>query len=348
MSIDFVKYNGYREKKFALCTIIGTDGDKKIVKKISGAPESNALIEAIAKNYTLLKQQYEHVYTCPCTKNNDDSELVFEFIEGENFFSRLMYIAKTGNKKDFIDALFLYQSIIFDKHRIKPKQAFSVTPEFISIFGKYEGSFPFSYLEITNIDMIFSNLVIDKFENCTMVDYEWVFRFPMPIKYVISRSIGNFFNENKNKQPLPLKFEEALMIFDISGEEVAIFNKMEAHFQDNVQNRKLLIYNRFLKNNATFHGFIQQNNDLTKQNYALTQQNNELTQQRNTLPQQISDMYNSKTWKTETKVMRRKYKIKYYVYKLLLLCPFILGRRRAKFKDRKNHYKALLRSLKEH
>jgi len=52
------------------------------------------------------------------------------------------------------------------------------------------------------------------------------------------------------------------------------------------------------------------------------------------------------TWEAGQTALRRKYKLKYLQYKLLLLCPFVFGRLRIKFTDKKNKYKALLKSVR--
>jgi len=43
----------------------------------------------------------------------------------------------------------------------------------------------------------------------------------------------------------------------------------------------------------------------------------------------------------KSRPQRRKYRLKYLQYKLLLLCPFIFGQLRAKFRNKRNTYKAL-------
>ena len=252
MIIDYVKFSGFRSGRFALTTIIGTEGRNKTVSKASSAPESKALIKTIADNCTKLKQQYKNIEVCPCTINGDSTELIFAYIEGKPLSDIMVSLIQAGLKDEVFDMLLLYRSIIFDKDRLKPQLAHDVTPEFTEIFGEYKGVFPFEYIKRTNVDMLFSNLIYNNAGNYTIIDYEWVIDFPIPVKFVYYRGIKYFFQDYKYKQLHCLTLDESFELFGISKDDIATFDSMDYGFRDYVCGKNHLVYNRYRKQMQSF------------------------------------------------------------------------------------------------
>lgn len=254
MSIDYVKFSGFRTERFTLTTIIGTENSNKTVRKISSVPESKAFIKTIADNCTRLMQQYKNINVCPCTINNDNTELIFEFIEGKSLSDIMLGLLETEKKDEFIKMLLVYRSIVLDKDWFRLQKAHDVTPEFTEIFGEYKGVFPFTYIENTNVDMLFSNIISSSAGtgNYTIIDYEWVFDFPTPVKYVLYRGVKYFFQDYKYKRLSCVVLDDAFDLFGISKDDIAVFDSMERSFHYYVFGRSHLVYNRYRKQMKSF------------------------------------------------------------------------------------------------
>ena len=96
-------------------------------------------------------------------------------------------------------------------------------------------------LEVTDIDLIFSNVMVG--EKWEVIDYEWTFMFPIPIKYVIYRAF--FLAHHQMRSCAVLELEHLMNIAKITPEERVVFQQMEENFQ------------RFITGNSTpFRDFI--------------------------------------------------------------------------------------------
>ena len=82
--------------------------------------------------------------------------------------------------------------------------------------------------DITNLDVIFSNLFILDDELVT-IDYEWFFKFPIPLEYIFYRVIRHHNVTN----PLFRDFasiEEIFEHFDLDVENMKLFRRWELNF----------------------------------------------------------------------------------------------------------------------
>ena len=117
----------------------------------------------------------------------------------------------------YYDALF-YNSFKTDEY---------CTREFLEIF-KVESDICFSCHNLTNIDVIFSNLFLinDEF---VCIDYEWVFDFPIPLEYIFYRVI----HHHQVVNPVFRDFISLNEIFEYFGLDISnikLFNEWDRHF----------------------------------------------------------------------------------------------------------------------
>ena len=74
-------------------------------------------------------------------------------------------------------------------------QSFFATPGFTEVFGGQPEGFQFagdSY-PVTNLDGIFENMMEDKDGKIWVIDYEWVFDFPIPAEFARYRNLAYFY-----------------------------------------------------------------------------------------------------------------------------------------------------------
>ncbi|CAN7723552.1 hypothetical protein LJR153_006063 [Paenibacillus sp. LjRoot153] len=248
MSIEYVKYNPFRRKEFALKTIIENVNGKIQVKKKSLDIQAEKFVKKIIENRQLLTNEYKQLVVCGAEANNNDNEIIFDYVKGITLQESVLKTIECNDKKGFIDILYVYKEILTDQGRIPLKKTSELTDEFYSVFGVVPNGYTFEYLPVSNIDMSFDNLVVND-DKLTMIDYEWVFSFPLPINYVIYRNVITFYNKFKNKLDKNkfISVEEVFKLFNIYENDINIFAQMENSFQNYVHGNNSNIYNKYLK-----------------------------------------------------------------------------------------------------
>lgn len=95
----------------------------------------------------------------------------------------------------FLSLLRMYDGIIRSNVNIE-RRTFMPDAQFVQVFG--EVSFPVEMEcgKEMNIDMSFDNIIKDQTDSkYKIIDYEWVFSFPIPVKFVIYRAVSAFIPE---------------------------------------------------------------------------------------------------------------------------------------------------------
>ena len=109
---------------------------------------------------------------------------------------------------------------------------FEATPEFETVFGKVP-MIDDKAAAVSNVDGLFENLMVPENENCIYgIDYEWVFDFPIPEKFLKYRDLLYFYR--RYERVLNVKEEDLYAHFGITGGELQIFDGMEKAFQSYV------------------------------------------------------------------------------------------------------------------
>ena len=112
---------------------------------------------------------------------------------------------------------------------------FAVTPEFTRTFGPVPDIDDVSY-KVSNIDGLFENLMItqkDGDEKLYCLDYEWVFDFPVPARFVQYRNLAYFYYKYQGLMSYA-GLEEFLQEFGIGSEMAFVYASMEDAFQSYV------------------------------------------------------------------------------------------------------------------
>jgi predicted nucleic acid-binding Zn-ribbon protein len=251
MTQNYIKYNSYRKKEFATKTTIGCREGKPFIKKEALFHEAEAFIDRFINQCELLRRHYHEIQICDAYPQNGSVE--FSYIKGPTFQDMLMEIVSQRKRKKFVDLLYSYKDILLDNGRIKTKKITHIDERMKEVFGSFDiAQYGFDSIELSNIDLSFENLYFCD-NKWVMVDYEWVFSFPLPIKYIIYRNVGIYYakHEVELKNANFMSLQEVFKLFDISKNDTKIFAAMECHFQKYVHGSSVEIYDGYLKNNQT-------------------------------------------------------------------------------------------------
>ncbi|MBR1629509.1 MAG: hypothetical protein IJ679_09670 [Lachnospiraceae bacterium] len=166
----------------------------------------------------------------------ENDRAFFPFIEGVAASTKIE--AELHHLPDAVKKLNEFLDHVGDYHKEYVVE-FEETEAFKEIFGRldYVGAAAIG----ANIDEIPDNFFVTS-EGLTLIDYEWVFSFPVPLRYIRFRSVYYFYV--KHQSLIQRQSPEAdnpnsdggeawfLELFGFDPEETAKWKQMEAQFQD--------------------------------------------------------------------------------------------------------------------
>lgn len=207
----------------------------KKVRKLAVYPEGNAHVLHIAEAYEKLCSQYQDTgirfNRCRIAGGAGKAVLEFEFIQGEALQAQVEQAIAAHDMKKVFDILRRMVQYIRNGKR---KQPFVLTEEFTRVFGGIPGKAVLA-LEgaecgaVSDIDLILSNIIVDKQGTWHVIDYEWTFFFPIPLNFIIYRTL--FFLNHENEGHEELSMERLLKSVGITKQEAAVYAQMEEGFQ---------------------------------------------------------------------------------------------------------------------
>ncbi|GEP63897.1 hypothetical protein CBE01nite_16650 [Clostridium beijerinckii] len=240
-TIIYSKYSNERDDKFKIRTDIIKDINEKLfVQKVALTTEAQNHINDMYENYNLLSKTYKGSNICMNKCIVMENGLKFEYIQGktlEEELDKLLYeknYTKLFEKiKNYIDAI----------EPGKVKRNFEITEEFAKVFGKAKLPSYLKSAEITDVDLIFGNVIIG--EKWNVIDYEWTFNFPIPLNFILYRALsGYIFNSNQKNELMNLGLYKLLGITD---EEIYAYGEMEKCFEKYVLGSSIKLNNLYGK-----------------------------------------------------------------------------------------------------
>lgn len=227
-SCEFVKYCRERKSEFRMVTEIRTVDGKKCVVKRALCAEA---LEHIREMKNMEEKWCGVLPNISCLKGElVDDEYVVPYIDGSDLDS---YFYTWRN--DALQLIEQVQHII--KKYLTPNEKemidFKVTKEYEKIFGN---NYPQNAqsLKITNIDCLFSNFKLTGDGEVYNFDYEWVFEFPIPYKYVLWRALRQIYLKYLAYLKDQISWFDFFERFEIDEDNMRIFDKMEKKFSEYV------------------------------------------------------------------------------------------------------------------
>ncbi len=228
----FAKYNRTRKEEFRIRTTMGDlDGERR-VEKAALESAGRYHILSLKNKCRQLRQLNPRVRILEPEISADGSKVEFVFLEGITLAERLGRCIRDGRAP--VEEIKAALQFLYDvaEDQIVP---FAVTPEFTRTFGPVPDIDDVSY-KVSNIDGLFENLMItekDGDEKLYCLDYEWVFDFPVPARFVQYRNLAYFYYKYQGLMSYA-GLEEFLQEFGIGCEMASVYASMEDAFQSYV------------------------------------------------------------------------------------------------------------------
>lgn len=239
--IIYAKCSNERDKQFSLKTIIYEDETgKKKVKKCPDTKEAENHVRQIYRWYQQLERQFSdtNIVMNRCTVAEDGVEL--EYLEKPSMESMLDEMLLAGDRENFVKLVKKYLEQLLSTHQNKE---FFITEDFQKVFGNVEVPVGEKCGELTNIDALFSNILVVNEETWCMLDYEWTFDFPIPVKYLIFRILFYYMHEHVTRECICQWI--SLEDYGISEADIALYKEMERNFQKYIQGSRVPIRDMF-------------------------------------------------------------------------------------------------------
>lgn len=238
----YAKFTKERALEFQIETAIyeKEDGERAVEKRPLN-PEAEKHMERMYENYRFFRTSGISLYL-ECEKKG--SSLWFPFVRGKSLYDEVL---KTVEKKDrdrLEKILAEYAGLIRETYR--DQEPFGETPEFQNIFGEAPELAGLPAARKVDIDFTLDNLIrTDK--GVRLLDYEWIFDFPVPLKFPLFRGIYAVWVKHSQALKPVISKKEFFDLFDISREERKCFQRMNDRFMEFVEGRADS-YQKLLKN----------------------------------------------------------------------------------------------------
>ena len=248
----FAKYGSERTEEHRICTtIIRSPGGEKKVYKIALSTHANAHVDRLAASCERLKEQFGDTgfvpAGCSLIRGKEKSILFagvaskakdavrFEYISGISLEERL-------NELEAEEKYPQMESVIMEYCR-KLNSCTDVTEfrrsvKFDEVFGKRDFRKKYIAINPCDFDMIFSNIILDKDEKengkWTVLDYEWVWDFAIPVQFVIYRALYYHFRNRTDGGFAMYLSRKGMDVYSLCGIDIGermLFNEMEHAFQ---------------------------------------------------------------------------------------------------------------------
>ncbi len=220
-NIIYVKLNQDRKREFRLLTQIVEEQDQCLVEKKPMNPDAKPFAEKyIQKGALRISDGYENL---PCEVQGDSVR--YPFLKGITLHDRIVAWVNEGNIGKIKSALLDFYAVCFAERK---KEKNYQNQEFCEIFGFYPGKAHYECISPANIDLICANVFLEGDKNY-IIDYEWVFDFPVPVQFIMWRLLHELYGRIPKLNGLCP--EHTMMgLFDIDYSDYEIFIQWTKHF----------------------------------------------------------------------------------------------------------------------
>lgn len=239
--IIYSKCSNERDEKFSLKTLIYEDenGNRKVEKRPDTKLAEKHIMQ-IYQWYQQLEKQYANTKIVMNRCKVAENGVILEYLDKPSLESILDKMILQNDRDNFVKTVQAYFEQLISVHQV---EKFVMTDEFRNVFG--EAAIPNGEAcgQFTNIDALFSNILILDDETWCMLDYEWTFDFPIPVKYLIFRIWFYYTHEHVTRKRACqwIHMED----YGISEEEIGLYKKMEYNFQRYIQGTRIPIRDTF-------------------------------------------------------------------------------------------------------
>lgn len=260
--IVYSKFSNERNRELAIRTEIVQDDDLHVrcVKKTPLYDEGAEHVLNMLTWEKMLADKYNHTNISINHGQRRENSVVFEYLEGKTLETVLDELYADGKYEELLVIFREYVDII---RKANGEKSFRITDDFKKIFGELNLNKDLIAADVSNIDMVVGNIII-KDNRWNVIDYEWTFAFPIPVNFIIFRTIFYYVYATAKRESLKeLGFYK---MFDISDDERDTYLKMEESFQKFIISKIVPVrdmYNAISKGSVSFQKLLNQHENIS-------------------------------------------------------------------------------------
>lgn len=190
--IVFSKFSTQRRRSLQIRTDILVDGrGQRSIRKLPYAPEGQPHVDGIARRHGQLARLYAGSILAPnrCELRQGAAEL--EYIEGPSLADGALAALHRGDRAAFLKTM----ADFFGTVRSFATEEFRPTTGFRATFGNVRLPAGLKSAPVSNVDLILPNLLV-RDGQWHVIDFEWTFDFPVPVGYVLFRTLRYLYSYN--------------------------------------------------------------------------------------------------------------------------------------------------------
>lgn len=227
--IDYVKISNDRDKRFAIITELDYSANRvyKIPLYEDGRKHLQEMADYQFRNGNIVTLPYSW----------DGEKCICDILHSGTLMQKLSDYASRQDMDGFVSILnTMNSSLLMGELSIQEPD-----PDFEKAFGTLKCNQKLHWQKTECIDLVAGNIFLEK-EAWTVIDYEWVFHFPIPAEYILWRTIHQllFFSEFSDL----MKDFDSLAFLGISQETSNVFYEWEVFFQKNYVRIQTLDYRK--------------------------------------------------------------------------------------------------------
>ncbi len=247
----YAKYSNERAEDYRVCTLIyrESSGEKEVVKSALST-HANQHIDHLSESFSALVSTFADTGLVPVrcrlvkgvermmfagVASTAKNSVVFDYVTGISIEDHLNALEEQMKYPEMEKLITAYCEKLRSCENVSE---FRRSVRFDEVFGKREFKKKYAAVAPCDLDMIFSNIVLDKNDpesgRWIVLDYEWVWDFAVPIQFVIYRALYYHFR-NKEDSGFALylsrKGMDVYSLCGIDNGERLLFAQMEHSFQ---------------------------------------------------------------------------------------------------------------------
>ena len=222
--ILYSKYNQSRAPRYQTRTIICRDEDRTYIEKSAVTAAAKQHLDNFKVNYSRIQDIYPRIQIIETEFGED--VVRYPYLQGKGMDEYLKENVTSW------DGMFVeMKKLIAELYSVNPEYQceFERCAEFSEIFGDFDCS-GMKCVKPCNLDVIFDNLMVMEDDKIIAFDYEWVFDFAVPERYVIYRLLCHFYDKYFGYISPKYSFDAFIDMFEFSDDEKHIFRQMEDAF----------------------------------------------------------------------------------------------------------------------
>ncbi|SMF53491.1 glycoside hydrolase family 99-like domain-containing protein [Paenibacillus barengoltzii] len=221
--ILYVKVNANRDPAYRICTAVSNqDGELKVIK--------HALTNEAINHLKHMNRRYQESLKSEPNSNllpvkMVGKDLVYDFVDSPTLDKVLLNKISENNVEDFVALLQKFNQMLISEGPLF-KNAYS--DEFSNYFGPVKCEEDLEFSSFNNVDVLFDNVFLNN-DRLVMFDYEWYVNCQLPVKFILWRSIKEFYRKHKVSDTR-IAEDRIYRLFEITDTMIQTFYQWEGYF----------------------------------------------------------------------------------------------------------------------